>query len=234
MAASSEAAIEWSVPPSVPLAAPVGEAHLWSLAPSPDFASFLSPAEAGRHRGIADPEAALHYATSQGGLRYILGRYLQADPTSIPLLRHQRGKPYVSGGPEFNITHTGDYILIAFADRPVGLDVEIANRRVSARALAAKFFSPREIAHLESVPEALLSATFLRFWVAKEGTVKLSGDGIYHGLRDVEVSLDAAAYSPSATYRGRLVCLQELCPAPGVVAALASWEPLQAKCFLRL
>ncbi len=233
MAAFSEAAIEWAPPPAAPLALPAGEAHIWSLAPSADFAACLSPAEAERHRGISDPEAALHYATAQGGLRQILGRYLQTEPSTIHLLRHLRGKPYVTGGPEFNITHTADHILIAFADRPIGLDVEIASRRVSARELARKFFSPREIAHLEAQPDALRGETFLRFWVAKEGTVKLSGDGIYHGLRDVEVCLDAAG-GPSGTYRGRPVCLTELRPAPGVVAALASWEPLQAKCFLRL
>lgn len=225
--------IEWSRPPAHPVALSSGEAHIWSLAPSAAYASCLSSAEVARHRGISDAEAALHYATAQGGLRKILGGYLQTDPCSIHLLRHERGKPYVTGGPEFNITHTAEHILIAFADQPIGLDVEIASRRVSARELARKFFFPREIAYLESQPEVPGSETFLRFWVAKEAAVKLSGDGIYHGLRDVEVSLDRVD-GPVGRYRGRPVCLTELRPAPGVVAALASWEPLQAKCFLRL
>jgi hypothetical protein len=63
--------------------------------------------------------------------------------------------------------------------------------------------------------------------------VKLSGDGIYHGLRHARVALSNDGRSHGA-YQGREVSLREFRPAPDLVAALASWEPVEAKGFFRI
>lgn len=209
------------------------EVHLWQVASSPGHLANLNTAEAERYHQISDRETALHYAAAQGGLRKILGGYLGMTPTDIPILREERGKPYVAGGPHFNITHTGEHILLAVALVPVGVDVEMASRKVSTLALARKFFLTEEILHLESTEKPRQRETFLRYWVCKEATVKLAGDGIYYGLRDAEVGLMEES-GGAGWYGGRKVWLKEFRPAPGVLAALASWKPLQAKCFLRL
>ena len=75
--------------------------------------------------------------------------------------------------------------------------------------------------------------TFLRYWVCKEAMVKLSGDGIYHGLRYARVDLAADGRS-HGTYQGRKVSLWEFRPLHDLVAALASWEPVGAKGFFRI
>ena len=108
--------------------------------------------------------------------------------------RGRRGKPYVPGAPEFNLTHTGGLILAAFASSPVGIDIESTERMRPGRSNCATAFPLREeVKELEASEGALKILTFLRYWVCKEAIVKLSGDGIYHGLRDARVDLAAAA-----------------------------------------
>jgi phosphopantetheinyl transferase len=124
-------------------------------------------------------------------------------------------------------------IFAAFAARQVGLDVESADRQVRALALARKLFQAQEAKSLELLSDLERAGTFLRYWVCKEATVKLSGDGIYYGLRYVQVDLKSDGRS-RGRYKGRKVWLREFQPAEGLLAALASWEPLEMKSFLQV
>ena len=182
---------------------------------------------------MTNEEAKISFATSQGGLRTIAACYRNCEPSQIRLEREERGKPYLAGGPHFNLSHTAGRIFAAFSQQPLGLDVESANRRVHARELAAKFFSEQESAHIHSLDHVEAQAAFLRYWVCKEATVKLSGDGIYHGLREARVELGGEGIS-RGSYLGREVWLREFSPGENLLAALASWEPVEAKGFFRI
>ncbi len=74
--------------------------------------------------------------------------------------------------------------------------------------------------------------TFLKYWVCKEATVKLSGDGIYHGLRDARIDLEAVI--ATGVYREKAVFLEMFSPATGFIAAAASWTPLRSVRFFSL
>jgi 4'-phosphopantetheinyl transferase len=209
------------------------EVHLWELCPSHSYIESLNSAERGRCAAITDDEVKVSYATSQAGLRRIASRYEKCANGEVIMKRAERGKPYIDGGPEFNLSHTAGRIFAAFSCEPVGLDVESASRPVHADSLAAKFFSKAEADCLLTVNDSLRKRAFLRYWVCKEAMVKLSGDGIYHGLRDALVDLREGGRS-GGRYCGREVWIQEFCPAPGFLAALASWQPLEVKCFFRI
>lgn len=178
-----------------------------------------------RFRRMKHDDARRDFAASVAGLRGVLSRYLGCHPKEVRMERRERGKPYVAGGPEFNLSHTASQVILAVAGEPVGLDVERIDRPVRGEALAAKFFSPHERSAIASLPQSARNAAFLRHWVCKEATVKLSGDGIYRGLRLAEVTFgpDGAA----GKYRSRPVALQLFSPAEGFVAALASWSPVR-------
>ncbi|MFZ4683206.1 MAG: 4'-phosphopantetheinyl transferase family protein [Terrimicrobiaceae bacterium] len=210
-----------------------GACHLWELQPSHAYAALLGPRETERYHAVTNEEVKISFATSQGGLRTICAIYQKCHPSEIRLERAEHGKPFLAGGPHFNLSHTAGRIFAAFSPQPLGLDVESASRRVQARALAAKFFSPTEAARVCALDEAAAQAAFLRYWVGKEATVKLSGDGIFHGLRDARVELGEGGIS-HGEYRGRTVCLREFSPADGLLAALASWEPVEVKGFFRI
>ena len=210
-----------------------GSCHLWELQPSHAYAEFLGPGERERYHAVTNEEVKISFATSQGGLRTICAIYQNCHQSQIHLQRAEHGKPFLPGGPHFNLSHTAGRIFAASSAQPLGLDVEWANRRVQAGALAAKYFSPTEAARIRALDEAAARAVFLRYWVAKEATVKLSGDGIYHGLRDALVELGEGGIS-HGEYRGRRVCLREFSPGEGLLAALASWEPVEVKGFFRI
>lgn len=85
----------------------------------------------------------------------------------------ENGKPYLkSSGAHFNISHAGDYVVLAEAKCEVGVDIE----KVSAYsdAVAARCFTPpeREWLRREGCDEA-----FYRLWTAKESVMKASGLG---------------------------------------------------------
>ena len=54
-----------------------------------------------------------------------------------------RGKPYVPGAPEFNLSHTAGRMFAAFSLEAVGLDVESASRTVRAGRAGAEVFFAR-------------------------------------------------------------------------------------------
>lgn len=87
---------------------------------------------------------------------------------------HESGKPWLPGGPEFSISHTGAAVAVAIDESPVGVDVE----------------SLRPI--LNRLPERVLSQTemtwftergrepgdFFTLWTLKESYYKALGTGL--------------------------------------------------------
>jgi 4'-phosphopantetheinyl transferase len=212
---------------------PVDGVHLWLIEPSAIYERYLDSAELLRYERILNPEVRASYSCAQGGLRRLAGIYMHRPAGQVTMRRQARGKPYVEGAPEFNLSHTCGKTIAAFSRDAIGIDVESGSRRVHAGELAARFFFQEETAQIMSVDEAERKLTFLRYWVCKEAMVKLSGDGIYHGLRYARVDLAADGRS-CGTYQGRKVSLWEFRPARDLVAALASWKPVEAKGFFRI
>jgi len=64
----------------------------------------------------------------------------------VPFAISSFGKPTVPGGPSFNIGHSGNEILVAFADRGrVGVDVEAVRPLDDLHGLARASFVPAEV-----------------------------------------------------------------------------------------
>ena len=215
------------------LAIPARGVHFWQIRPSDVLVRYLSAAELLRYEGIGNEEAKCSYGSAQGGLRRIAASYMGCLPEEVEMRREKRGKPYVPGAPEFNLSHTAGRMFAAFSAKPVGLDVESASRTVRVEAVARKFFSGEERDRLNVCEGPGRGLTFLRYWVCKEAIVKLSGDGVYYGLRYARVDLAPDGRS-RGSYKGREIWLREFRPANDLVAALASWEPLEAKGFFRI
>ncbi len=209
------------------------EVHIWQLRRTSDFARFLPDHEAARHEAITHEENRLGYAMSQGGLRRIASFYVGRDWREVEVQRRERGKPFLAGGPEFNLSHTAGQVFAVFSAQPVGLDLESATRKVNAEKLAWRYFSPSEAGHICGAPEEERDALFLRYWVCKEATVKLSGDGIYNGLGDVQITLGEGGRS-QGLYRGRRLELREFRLSSGLMGAVAAWQTFAVKGFFRV
>lgn len=207
--------------------------HLWAVRLSEENVSYQSEAEALRCIDIKDDAVRFANASAQGGLRRILSAYRNEAPQEIALQRTERGKPYVEEGPEFNLSHTRGQIFVVVSRSPIGLDVEAYDRPVRARELAEKFFHPDERVLFATGSDEERRELFLRMWVCKEAIVKLSGDGITHGLKDARVEVVAGQVT-RGEYQGRAVSLWQFRPEPGFIAAVASWQKGQANSFFRI
>ncbi len=90
------------------------------------------------------------------------------------------GKPYLEGFPDFqfNISHSGDLCAVAFADCPVGVDIE-THREVNLK-IAERYFSKREKDYVNN------NISFFYVWTRKEAYLKMLGIGL-KGLSGCDV-----------------------------------------------
>ena len=102
----------------------------------------------------------------------------------IPFSFEPNGKPYVGGGPFFSLSHSGDFVACAVAERPVGVDIETF--RPLRAQLACRVCCEEEAGYV--FPDGDFDVRrFLRLWTAKEAVLKCTGEGIRGDLRSVQV-----------------------------------------------
>lgn len=83
------------------------------------------------------------------------------------------GQPVLDGcNKHISISHTHGYAAIAFADKPIGIDIESKKR--NALALATAFLQTKEIDTLQ--PNGNEKTEALRLWTAKEAAFKCFPD----------------------------------------------------------
>lgn len=184
-----------------PLALDINEVHLWRLnlqatAYSADqWLAILSADEKSRaaryHRDIDRK----YFITARAVLRQLLGSYLKKDPETLIFSYSEKEKPSVGGaesdsGIEFNLSHSGDLALLAFArSREIGVDVEQIRRDFDTAKIAARFFSEAEQKQLAALPDNQRSDAFFLCWTRKEAYIKATGKGLSLPLHQFDVSL---------------------------------------------
>lgn len=88
--------------------------------------------------------------------------------------RGKRGKPHLPDQTPFNITHAGDYAVLALSSQAVGVDLERI-RPIDWRKISARYFHPEERTYLEQSPDP--AAEFFHIWTLKESYLKAEGLG---------------------------------------------------------
>ncbi len=91
----------------------------------------------------------------------------------------KNGKPFPEKVPlHFSISHSGEYIMLAVSDSPVGCDVQLIGEY--KQRIADRFFTEKE--RLMLTERENKTDTFFRLWVLKESILKERGEGISGGL----------------------------------------------------
>ena len=99
-----------------------------------------------------------------------------------------RGKPYFADGSlHFSISHTKKHAFCALSENNIGIDAEELDRDINLR-LAEKILSPGEKAQFDAAADQ--RKALLTFWVLKEASVKLSGEGLQGYPKYNNFSLD--------------------------------------------
>ena len=100
------------------------------------------------------------------GAGYLIKRYLHIED----LLETKSGKPYLKDGPFFNISHSGEYVLLAIHEqREVGVDIE----RIDEKKIGAIKFVLNE--KEKGIND---TNTLFQMWSNKESLIKCLSTGI--------------------------------------------------------
>lgn len=214
---------------------PPGEIHVWSasLAQEKGDAELLPPDELQRGERLLNPLLRRRFFVTRLLVRHILASYLPLRPEELRFLVSPAGKPALVGeegaaGVRFNITHSGDLLLVAVCrGREVGVDVEEVRPDTDFPAIAGRYFSPAENAVLLSLPPAEQAAAFYRCWTRKEAYLKGRGSGFLIPFDRFSVTLapgDPAAIVDDRTLPPGAPCwrLADLAVPAGFVAAAAA------------
>ncbi|MFI6392316.1 4'-phosphopantetheinyl transferase family protein [Nonomuraea sp. NPDC050540] len=184
--------------------------------------SALSEAECERALRFADPLERRRWVVARSTLKRILGELCGIPAARLAFSTEDGGRPRLDHrGLDFNLSHSGEWALIAVAPegRRVGVDVERISSDADILDLAARMYQPEEAERVRAAgaPE------FFRLWTAKEAYIKATGVGLA-GLRDTRVT---PAYEGSAALVGSRSLDGEwpvrwLDVAPGYAAALVT------------
>lgn len=180
------------------------DAHVW-LADlrKPDevllrMQNFLMPEEKLRAAKFLQQEAKRNFILVRGALRCLLAKYLHCIPQEIQFSQNEHGKLFLpQTGLEFNLSHSKDFALFAFAwKRPLGVDIEFMRPALYAEDVARKFFAAKEIASLFALPEEQRKVAFFQCWSRKEAFIKALGVGIFYPLDQFVVDVDTGQSGP--------------------------------------
>lgn len=177
----------WVLPPSVLAPPEPGEVHVWraetSVLPGPDLA-ILSADEAERARRFRTAEDRRRFAVTRAMLRAILGRYLGQPPAALRFNYGELGKPTLDDACNpakltFNVSHSGDYALLAFArDIAVGVDVEHLLIERNTQGIARRLLAPTRYDQWLRMPEPARKRELLQAWTRREAVGKALGIGV--------------------------------------------------------
>lgn len=93
------------------------------------------------------------------------------------LCHEERGKPYLADSPDtqYNISHSGVWIVCGTGRVPLGIDVEQSSKY--SERIVRRFFHPEEIEEILSAPKECRGDIFAEYWTMKESFMKLCGAG---------------------------------------------------------
>ena len=111
-------------------------------------------------------------------LKIILSAYTQLEAKKICFDYQLNKKPYLASHPwlNFNISHSGDYAVIAISRIKVGIDIEYMAEDQDYTNLLIDIFSPKEILNIKNAVDQ--KKAFYTSWTRKEAFVKALGKGI--------------------------------------------------------
>ena len=150
-----------------------------------------------RKRHILKYRNAIDRKLSLGAWRLteeVLGKYgFSADH----VITDANGKPLCEGI-YFNISHSGEYVLCAVSETPVGCDIEKAEN--APFEIADSVFLPSERNYIAEAQNSVdRSRRFFMLWTMKESYIKMTGEGLGKSLSRIEIDPEKRTVTRDST-----------------------------------
>ena len=173
------------------------------------YLALMSPDEHQRMARLIFDRDRRRFLLTRALVRTMLSRYGQVAPADWKFIENVHGRPEIRDRPagvpdlRFNISHTDGLIACAVTiGREVGVDVEHTGRRLT-HDVAGRFFAPREVDDLTSLPHEEQHRVFFDYWTLKEAYIKARGFGLALPLADFAFTLAPPA-PPRVTFEPSL------------------------------
>ncbi len=124
-------------------------------------------------------------------IKNIIAKELEISNKYIKFSKNQYGKPYLKDYPNFNfnISHSGDYVLCAVDNKPIGIDVEEV-KYIEYEEIAKSFFTRSEFDYIVRKDLNNQLSKFYEVWTLKESYIKCCGQGLSMPLKSFSIELD--------------------------------------------
>ncbi len=123
------------------------------------------------------------FIISRGYLKILLGKYLDQAPEKVMFEIGENKKPFIknnTSGLYYNVSHSGNCILIAIALSEIGVDVEHVDTGFPYIDVLPLTFSSPEINYVQRSDSPV--NFFYRLWTRKEALLKATAKGIDDNL----------------------------------------------------
>ena len=116
----------------------------------------------------------------------VIKRTFGVDIAKQKFAYSEYGKPYLSNDPNvhFNVSHSGDYVVCAVFNKPIGVDIQKIGEYNSD--VSKKVCNEKELLQIENSLDK--ASEFTKLWTQKEAVLKMYGTGIAGG--DIKNCLD--------------------------------------------
>ena len=148
-----------------------------------DFAGTLTDAERGRAERHAASGQYARSVLTRFMARDVLSRYADTRAADGRFIAGEHGKPEIApglAGPQFNVSHTRDRVVMVVCAVSCGIDIEAVDRDSRFREVAERYFSVREAAALRALDDVAARRRFIETWTLKEAFVKALGLSLIH------------------------------------------------------
>ncbi|WP_071323155.1 4'-phosphopantetheinyl transferase family protein [Janthinobacterium sp. 1_2014MBL_MicDiv] len=144
------------------------------------FAASLNPLENDKAQRFRSLALQTRYRRSQGALRQILSDYLDVPPAAVAFRHGAFGKPALAGQAlQFNLSHSGNTMLLAIARHAVGVDLEqCAGAPFDIEPLLELLCHADERAAMAALAPDQRRQLFYPLWTRKEAYLKALGTGL--------------------------------------------------------
>ena len=111
----------------------------------------------------------------------LLKKILKKYHIEYDIFYNENGKPYIKNNPiYFNISHSGEYIVIVVSDKEIGVDIQ---------EITVKDNVVDRVCTGSEKKQPITPEYFTKLWVKKESYVKKLGIGLSFGLQNVDTTI---------------------------------------------
>lgn len=161
--------------------------------------------------GRYQPKSRNNALIVRAGLRHVLSLHGPSHETISPEQWQfdygKQGKPeltaaqYAQTGINFNLSHSGDWLLIAVLQAPahgkryaLGVDIERRRDSTNIHTILKRYFAEAEITDLLALDASKQRDRFFDLWALKESYIKACGKGLAMVLASFSFDINAALH----------------------------------------